>query len=99
MQGTRVVHKATLATHSDWPVAGEISVGMVLPNMRWLPNSVTTYTIEIKPKCGFLPQTRLIHPDNSIKLHTCRYQLHQHLKLQKANFSSADGVVPPAATE
>lgn len=69
-----------LVQAKDCPLMSGTAIGTILPNFQWLPDSTSTFSVEIKPKCGFLPQSTLIHPQNSIKHRVCRYQLHQHLK-------------------
>eukprot|EP00892_Ulva_mutabilis_P005549 jgi/Ulvmu1/3366/UM156_0023.1 len=69
-------------------------MGKILPNMRWLPDCINTYSVEIKPKCGFVPDSPFIHPDNRVKHNICRYQLHQHLKLQQGTVSALSSYVP-----
>lgn len=86
VQGKTAVTKGLLAKESDWPFTVDVAYGAILPNLRWLPDSVITYSVEIKPKCGFVSHSPLIHPDNSMKRRFCRYQLHQHLKLQQVRY-------------
>lgn len=38
------------------------------------------FAVELKPKCGFLPQAAAVEP-RSVKRHSSRFQLHQRLKL------------------
>ncbi|BBN10540.1 inositol-pentakisphosphate 2-kinase [Marchantia polymorpha subsp. ruderalis] len=40
-----------------------------------------TITVEIKPKCGFLPVSPMIKEENLIKTTVCRFTMHQTLKL------------------
>jgi Inositol-pentakisphosphate 2-kinase len=42
-----------------------------------------TLCVELKPKCGFLPSSAAIHPDNAIKRRLPRFVLHQALKLAR----------------
>uniref|UniRef100_A0A1S3Y6U6 Inositol-pentakisphosphate 2-kinase n=2 Tax=Nicotiana TaxID=4085 RepID=A0A1S3Y6U6_TOBAC len=40
-------------------------------------------SVEIKPKCGFLPHSEFIAEDNAIKKSVTRFQMHQALKLNQ----------------
>lgn len=42
-----------------------------------------TLSVEIKPKCGFLPTSAYIKPEQDIKRRVPRFQLHQCLKLEQ----------------
>ncbi|WCJ35219.1 Inositol-pentakisphosphate 2-kinase family protein [Euphorbia peplus] len=44
-------------------------------------------SVEIKPKCGFLPESRFIAERNAIKKRITRFRMHQVLKLQKHEVS------------
>ncbi|KDP38543.1 hypothetical protein JCGZ_04468 [Jatropha curcas] len=44
-------------------------------------------SVEIKPKCGFLPSSRFIAERNSIKRSTARFRMHQVLKLSQHEIS------------
>jgi Inositol-pentakisphosphate 2-kinase len=57
-----------------------------MPNMHMLPGGDTQISMELKPKCGWLPTSRAIHPRHRIKWKVSRYKLHQHLKLQQVPF-------------
>ena len=46
-------------------------------------------SVEIKPKCGFLPTSAAIGPSHALKKQVSRYQLHQHLKLAAGQCSQA----------
>ncbi|XVF73787.1 hypothetical protein PTKIN_Ptkin13bG0010100 [Pterospermum kingtungense] len=39
-------------------------------------------TVEIKPKCGFLPMSRFIAEENAVKRTVTRFRMHQALKLR-----------------
>lgn len=41
--------------------------------------------MEVKPKWGGLPTSPCVHPDNSLKLHSSKFQLQQALKLSKVH--------------
>lgn len=44
-------------------------------------------SIEIKPKCGFLPSSRFISAENHIKRLVSRFAMHQHLKFSQKEIS------------
>ncbi|XP_017981655.1 PREDICTED: inositol-pentakisphosphate 2-kinase isoform X1 [Theobroma cacao] len=44
-------------------------------------------TVEIKPKCGFLPISRFIAEENALKRIITRFRMHQALKLHKQEIS------------
>ncbi|KAL9663735.1 hypothetical protein QQ045_019126 [Rhodiola kirilowii] len=44
-------------------------------------------SVEIKPKCGFLPQSKYISEENIIKKSISRFQMHQALKLHRQEVS------------
>ncbi|OMO75216.1 hypothetical protein COLO4_26258 [Corchorus olitorius] len=44
-------------------------------------------SVEIKPKCGFLPISRFIAEENAVKRTTSRFRLHQALKLHNHEIS------------
>lgn len=52
--------------------------------------------MELKPKCGFLPSSRYIHPKHEVKLRIPRFQLHQHLKLAQVSFGQYSGTYKAA---
>lgn len=39
--------------------------------------------VEIKPKCGFIPDAKTIHPSHKVKKTASRFALQQRLKLQQ----------------
>ncbi|KAK9129810.1 hypothetical protein Sjap_010297 [Stephania japonica] len=51
-------------------------------------------SIEIKPKCGFLPCSRFIAEDNDTKRHDTRFQMHQVLKLHQGEISQLSDYDP-----
>eukprot|EP00123_Amoebidium_parasiticum_P012249 comp21221_c0_seq1/m.28866 comp21221_c0_seq1/g.28866 ORF comp21221_c0_seq1/g.28866 comp21221_c0_seq1/m.28866 type:complete len:480 (-) comp21221_c0_seq1:755-2194(-) len=69
----------------------DISVGLLLPDLTsspsyWLPvdEDLPKVCVEIKPKWGYLPQSPFIDPQHApTKATTCRFCMHQHLKLEK----------------
>lgn len=44
-------------------------------------------TVEIKPKCGFVPDSEFISEENAVKKRVSRFRMHQLLKLQKKEAS------------
>ncbi|KZV16053.1 inositol-pentakisphosphate 2-kinase-like [Dorcoceras hygrometricum] len=44
-------------------------------------------SVEIKPKCGFLPTSRFIAEENAIKKRITRFQMHQVLRLRQGKIS------------
>ncbi|MBA0836913.1 hypothetical protein Goarm_009102 [Gossypium armourianum] len=44
-------------------------------------------TVEIKPKCGFLPFSRFITEENAVKRNVVRFRMHQALKLHNQEIS------------
>ncbi|KAJ8555562.1 hypothetical protein K7X08_013058 [Anisodus acutangulus] len=51
-------------------------------------------SVEIKPKCGFLPLSEFIAPDNIIKRSVTRFQMHQALKLHQGKTSEISAYDP-----
>ncbi|XP_022769023.1 inositol-pentakisphosphate 2-kinase-like [Durio zibethinus] len=51
-------------------------------------------TVEIKPKCGFLPISRFIAEENAVKRTITRFRMHQALKLQKQEISECSEYNP-----
>ncbi|KAK4351948.1 hypothetical protein RND71_027466 [Anisodus tanguticus] len=51
-------------------------------------------SVEIKPKCGFLPLSEFIAPDNTIKRSVTRFQMHQALKLHQGKTSEISAYDP-----
>ncbi|XP_070559552.1 inositol-pentakisphosphate 2-kinase-like isoform X4 [Ptychodera flava] len=54
----------------------------------------TTFCVEIKPKCGFLPVSDLISEDNSIKKSVCRFCMHQRLKVKEGKWTELSNYCP-----
>ncbi|KAF5455887.1 hypothetical protein F2P56_025417 [Juglans regia] len=50
-------------------------------------NSRSCVSVEIKPKCGFLPFSRFISDRNAIKRSITRFRMHQALKLHQGEIS------------
>jgi len=53
-----------------------------------------TFTIEIKPKSGAMPTSPFIRKENSCKYTTCRYCMHQYLKLNEKVISEISKYCP-----
>ncbi|PHT98847.1 Inositol-pentakisphosphate 2-kinase IPK1 [Capsicum chinense] len=51
-------------------------------------------SVEIKPKCGFLPLSEFIAPENTIKRSVTRFQMHQALKLHQGKISEISAYDP-----
>ncbi|XP_057423679.1 inositol-pentakisphosphate 2-kinase-like isoform X2 [Lotus japonicus] len=49
--------------------------------------SSPSISVEIKPKCGFLPLSRFISEENAVKKRITRFQMHQALKLHQGEIS------------
>ncbi|GAB4846568.1 Inositol-pentakisphosphate 2-kinase, variant 3 [Ancistrocladus abbreviatus] len=50
-------------------------------------NGEPCISVEIKPKCGFLPSSRFIAEENAIKKKATRFKMHQVLKLHQHQIS------------
>ncbi|ONK77818.1 uncharacterized protein A4U43_C02F11010 [Asparagus officinalis] len=57
-------------------------------------NADMCFTVEIKPKCGFLPSSEFIAQKNVIKKSTTRFKMHQLLKLHEGEISQLSGYDP-----
>ncbi|XP_028112049.1 inositol-pentakisphosphate 2-kinase-like [Camellia sinensis] len=51
-------------------------------------------SVEIKPKCGFLPDSRFISKENAIKKRITRFKMHQSLKLHQREISNTSEYDP-----
>ncbi|PIA52750.1 hypothetical protein AQUCO_01000549v1 [Aquilegia coerulea] len=51
-------------------------------------------SVEIKPKCGFLPSSKFIREQNSIKKSVTRFRMHQLLKLHQGEISQISEYSP-----
>ncbi len=73
--------KTSLDTHA--------TLGWLMPDLSYLPSfgelagelAISQASVEIKPKCGILPQIDCIESENSIKSTVSRFQMMQFLKL------------------
>lgn len=70
---TQCDHALLISDHSVFPQA--------------LHDEELSISVEIKPKCGFLPCSRYILEANAIKRSMTRFKLHQSLKLQQKKIS------------
>ena len=43
------------------------------------------FSLEMKPKCGFIPDAKTIDASNALKKKAPRFLLHQYLKLKQAD--------------
>lgn len=51
------------------------------------PKEEQCISVEIKPKCGFLPNSEFIAEENAIKKKVARFKMHQFLKLHEGEIS------------
>ncbi|CAN4122882.1 unnamed protein product [Withania somnifera] len=51
-------------------------------------------SVEIKPKCGFLPLSEFIAPENTIKRSVSRFKMHQTLKFHQRKISEISAYDP-----
>lgn len=56
-------------------------------SLRGPSDTTPCISIEIKPKCGFLPSSRFISEENHIKRLVSRFAMHQHLKFSEQKIS------------
>ncbi|GAB2235543.1 hypothetical protein Droror1_Dr00025971 [Drosera rotundifolia] len=69
------------------------SIGSVLliPDHSVFPSGTNSgepcISVEIKPKCGFLPLSRFISEENAVKKNVTRFKMHQILKLHQRQLS------------
>ncbi|KAA8528670.1 hypothetical protein F0562_036025 [Nyssa sinensis] len=64
-----------------------ISDHSVIPNSHGILERQICVSVEIKPKCGFLPLSRFIAEGNAIKRKITRFRMHQSLKLHQGEIS------------
>ncbi|XVF36067.1 hypothetical protein REPUB_Repub19eG0026300 [Reevesia pubescens] len=64
---------------------------LIIPDHSIFPNGTLKggpcITVEIKPKCGFLPISRFIAEENAVKRTIVRFKMHQALKLHNQEIS------------
>ena len=75
---------------------------MAMPDLCFLPkeinckshtslnrvdNSKPTFSVEIKPKCGFLPSSSYITKDHSVRTSVCYYCMLQELKVAEGKYT------------
>ena len=63
----------------------------LMPNLTLDSQSNPAFTLEIKPKWGFMPSFDSVHP---VKKRFCRYCMHQRLKLEEGSIESIGGYCP-----
>ncbi|XP_071704871.1 inositol-pentakisphosphate 2-kinase-like [Rutidosis leptorrhynchoides] len=59
----------------------------VFPNVKAVNEEEFCISVEIKPKCGFLPISRFIREENLAKKRISRFKLHQILKFHQGKIS------------
>lgn len=70
---------------------------LLLSDLSHFPGSVSNkecITVEIKPKCGFLPVSDLIAEENSVKKSISRFKMHQALKFHQGKISEVSEYDP-----
>ncbi|XVE94663.1 hypothetical protein REPUB_Repub02eG0028100 [Reevesia pubescens] len=62
---------------------------LIISDHSIFPNGTLkgSITVEIKPKCGFLPISRFIAEENAVKRTVTRFRMHQALKLHNQEIS------------
>lgn len=64
---------------------------LILSDLSLFPHSVLKdefcISVEIKPKCGFLPISKFIADENSVKRSVTRFKMHQALKFHQGKIS------------
>lgn len=55
---------------------------------------LSSFSVEIKPKCGFLPSSPYIAAENSIKRKVSRFAMHQVLKFSQGQIKSVSNYSP-----
>ena len=77
--------------------------GFVMPHLGYLPQTDAldhqtykkpTIAVEIKPKWGFLSSSPTIKPHHLVKMTTCRYCMHQYVKLKNGKVSKLSSYCP-----
>ncbi|KAL2504063.1 Inositol-pentakisphosphate 2-kinase family protein [Abeliophyllum distichum] len=59
----------------------------IFPHVSGIIKDDFCVSVEIKPKCGFLPISEFIAPENAVKRSITRFQMHQALKLHQGKIS------------
>eukprot|EP00112_Aurelia_sp_Birch-Aquarium-sp1_P008054 Seg1882.6 transcript_id=Seg1882.6/GoldUCD/mRNA.D3Y31 product="Inositol-pentakisphosphate 2-kinase" protein_id=Seg1882.6/GoldUCD/D3Y31 len=72
---------------------------MLMPNVCFLHNgkdqTADVFAVEIKPKWGFLPkQSSHMKPQHRVKYSSCRFCMHQHLKMKHGQISQQSSYCP-----
>ncbi|KAK1407974.1 hypothetical protein QVD17_39602 [Tagetes erecta] len=90
------LHNGVLLERPFWRVeSGRINTtldsAILMTDHSIFPNAVheeqVCLSVEIKPKCGFLPTSRFIRDENAVKKRISRFRLHQNLKFHQGKIS------------
>ncbi|CAJ2675632.1 unnamed protein product [Trifolium pratense] len=75
----------------DSRVDTQCDFGLLMSDHSIFPHgnqeSIPSISVEIKPKCGFLPLSTFISEGTAIKKRVTRFEMHQALKLQRGEIS------------
>ncbi|KAK2398195.1 Inositol-pentakisphosphate 2-kinase [Trifolium repens] len=75
----------------DSRVDTQCDFGLLMSDHSIFPHgnkeSIPSISVEIKPKCGFLPHSTFISEGTAIKKRVTRFEMHQALKLQRGEIS------------
>ncbi|ESQ44797.1 hypothetical protein EUTSA_v10003206mg [Eutrema salsugineum] len=71
---------------------------LILNDHSLFPQGISSggdcFSVEIKPKCGFLPTSRFLSEENMLKTSVSRFKMHQILKLEYNEISEVSGYDP-----
>lgn len=95
MEFLECIDKNVLPHRPTWRVDAAIvntlcSYALLISDHSVFPHGakgVPCVSIEIKPKCGFLPQSKYITEENHIKRNVSRFRMHQTMKLHRKEVS------------
>lgn len=59
-----------------------------------MATDIWTFSVELKPKWGFLPHSDFIHPTNRVKREVCRFCMHQLYKHAKGDIPTPSRYCP-----
>ncbi|PFX19159.1 Inositol-pentakisphosphate 2-kinase [Stylophora pistillata] len=80
--------------------------GVVMPDFCFLPaggipslergkeTNHSTFSVELKPKCGFLPSSKYIDPSRVTKFTTCQYCMLQKSKVKEGKYKRESNYCP-----
>lgn len=97
------VERNVLSKRPSWRVNDaktntECVSALLLSDLSHFPGSVLNkefcITVEIKPKCGFLPVSDFIADENSVKKSISRFKMHQALKFHQGKISEVSEYDP-----